>query len=138
MDDPYVANIVKKYEHWTVYLHQDQGYLGRCVIDCNRADAREFLDATPEEHTELFAIIKDLQEAIRTSFGASWFNYAFLGNVDRHLHCHLIPRYDHRVTFADTTFTDLNFNANPYKTGTTKFASPEVHEAIRAELAKVL
>jgi len=138
MDDPYAAHVVKKYEHWTVYLHTDQGFLGRCVIDCNRADARELLDATPEERAELFTILKQLQDALRTSFGASWFNYAFLGNVDRHLHCHLIPRYDHQVTFADVTFTDINFNANPYKTGTTKFVSPNTLAAIRAELSKVL
>lgn len=138
MVDPYASNIVKKYQYWTVYVNEDQGFIGRCVVWCNREDALDLADATPEEQRELFQVLHDIREATRVAFGAAWFNYSFLGNTDRHLHCHFFPRYQEPVIFNDITFADGDFNAQPSKTGTTNLVSKETLELIRVKLAEAL
>ena len=137
-EDPYAANIVKDYRYWTVYVHEDQGFIGRCVIWCKREDAEDLAFATPEEQEELFEILRAVRGALEKAFGATWFNYSFLGNIDRHLHGHLFPRYQVPVTFEGIVFEDLDYNMNPSKTGTTNKVSKEVLAAIRARLAEML
>ena len=84
---------IKDYKHWSIFLHQNQGYLGRCVVWCNREDALDLADATPEEQRELFIVLSELGNAIKKAFQPNWLNYAFLGNETRHSHGHFIPRY---------------------------------------------
>ena len=51
---------IKDYKYWTVSLHGNQAYLGRCVIWCKREDALDLADATPEEQKErLMERLKD-------------------------------------------------------------------------------
>ena len=45
-----------------IYVHENQGYLGRCVVWCKRTDALDLADATPEEQAELFLVLRDLRE----------------------------------------------------------------------------
>jgi diadenosine tetraphosphate (Ap4A) HIT family hydrolase len=136
--DPYAANIVKKYQYWTVYVYPDQGFIGRCVIWCTREDALDLAEATPEEQGELFVVLREVRKATMEAFGATWFNYSFLGNVDRHLHGHFFPRYQQPVTFMDIQFRDLDYNQQPSKTGTTNIVSKEVLAGIRDKLASML
>ena len=136
--DKYVANIVKEYRYWTVYVNEDQGFLGRCVIWCKREDALDLALSTPEEQKELFEILPAVRTALVKAFGATWFNYSFLGNLDRHLHCHLFPRYQVPVTFKGVVFKDLDYTKNPSQTGATNVVSKEMLSAIRTTLAKML
>lgn len=138
MADEYAHNIVKEYEFWTVYVHEDQGFLGRCVVWCKREDALDLALATPQEQQELFQVLRELRSVVGKEFGATWFNYSFLGNVDRHLHGHFFPRYQQPVEFAGIRFEDLDYNTNPSKTGTTNIVSDEVRTAIRDRLREVL
>lgn len=138
MADEYADNIVKEYKYWTLYVNGDQGFLGRCVVWCKREDALDLALATPEEQKELFEILRVLRDGVAKEFGATWFNYSFLGNVDRHLHGHFFPRYQQPVTFNGVTFIDLDYNKNPSKTGTTNIVSKEVLAAIRDRLREVL
>jgi diadenosine tetraphosphate (Ap4A) HIT family hydrolase len=137
-EDAYAKKLVKDYVHWGVYVHEDQGFIGRCVIWAKREDALDLALSTKEEQTELFEILPRLRAAAEKSFGATWFNYSFLGNVDRHMHGHFIPRYKEPVIFEGITFTDLNYNTNPSRTGTTNMVSKEVLEKIRALLSSKL
>src|SRR3989304_2118837 len=108
-------DLVKEYKHWAIYVADNQGYLGRCVVWCKREDALDLTDATPEEQAELFLVLSDLREAARKVFQPDWFNYAFLGNGVRHLHGHFIPRYAKPRTFMGMAFEDKLYGNN-YKT----------------------
>ena len=44
-----------------------------------------------------------------TAFQPDHFNYAFLQNQDRHVHCHVIPRYAGTRRFAGMEFTDPDY-----------------------------
>ena len=103
----YSKFLVKEYTHWLVNVHENQSYLGRCVVWCKRADALDLADTTEAEQKELITILGELREATKRAFQTDWFNYAFLGNETRHLHGHFVPRYSSPKTFEGITFDDV-------------------------------
>ncbi len=115
MANDFSKNLIKGYKYWEIYVHENQGYLGRCVVWCKRDDALDLSDATPEEQAELFLVLRHLREAAQKAFQSDWFNYSFLGNEVRHLHGHFIPRYEKPKTFRGVTFVDKLYGHN-YKT----------------------
>ena len=129
--------LVKKYQHWQVKVHSNQGYLGRCLVLGKRKGALDLTDATVDEREELFMILKKLREATAKAFQPDWFNYAFLGNEERHLHGHFIPRYASPRQFANLTFTDPRWGQN-YQTDKNFITPPEVLEAVRIKLKDVV
>ncbi|HCR52626.1 TPA: hypothetical protein DIV48_03230 [Candidatus Kaiserbacteria bacterium] len=133
----YSKFLVKEYKHWLVNVHENQGYLGRCIVWCKREDALDLADATKDEQKELITIIGELREATKRVFQADWFNYAFLGNETRHLHGHFIPRYSSQRTFEGVTFTDERWGHN-YRTNHEFATPPGVWEAVRLRLKEEL
>ena len=103
---------IKEYKYWTVFIHENQSYLGRCIVWCKREDALDLIDTTKEEREELFLILKELKKTLIKTFQPDWFNYSFLGNSTRHLHCHLIPRYAKPKIFEGIKFEDKLFGHN--------------------------
>ena len=137
MIEDFSANIIKEYKYWRILVFSNQSYLGRCVVWCKRDDALDLTDATSEEQTELFSILKDLRVAINKIFKPDWLNYAFLGNETRHLHCHVIPRYSKIVEFMGTTFEDKLYGHN-YQTDKNFITPEEVLFKVRDELKNEL
>ena len=135
MEKDFSKNLLKSYTYWDVYIHDNQGYIGRCYVWCKRSDALDLTDSTYEEREELFEILKELKESIKRSFNADWFNYSFLGNETRHLHCHLVPRYESNREYMGTHFKDTLYGHN-YKTDHTFNTSLELLEGIKEELIK--
>jgi len=128
---------IKGYQYWSVFVHENQSYLGRCVVWCKREDALELIDATQEEGEELLQILKELREASSAVFQPDWFNYAFLGNETRHLHGHFIPRYETERKFEGIIFKDEHWGHN-YRTNH-DFMTPEaVLQTIKAKMAVAL
>lgn len=124
---------IKDYKNWSVFIHQNQGYLGRCVIWCNREDALDLTDANLEEREELFIILNDLRGALKKAFQPDWFNYSFLGNETRHLHCHFIPRYREKREFGGMVFLDKLWGHN-YRSDKNFSAPDELLEKIRLKI----
>lgn len=129
----YSKFLVKQYKHWGVYVHENQSYLGRCVVWCDREDAVQLTDANKEEQEELFIIIKELKGASEKAFQGEWFNYSFLGNETHHLHGHFIPRYSSEKVFEGVTFVDTLWGHN-YKTDKSFITTPEILEKIRLKM----
>lgn len=128
---------IKGYKYWSIFLHQNQSYLGRCVVWCNREDALDLVNATPEEQQELFIVLKELGDAIKKAFRPDWLNYAFLGNEMRYLHGHFIPRYEKPTKFEGTAFEDKLYGYN-YKTDHSFICPAEVVEKIRLKIKESL
>ena len=137
MADDFSKNLVKGYKHWEIYVHENQGYLGRCVVWCKRDDVLDLADATPEEQSELFLVLRDLREAAKKVFQPDWFNYSFLGNETRHLHGHFIPRYAKPKTLMDIVFEDKLYGHN-YKTDHDFKTSAELLAEVKDKLKSVL
>ena len=137
MKEDFSNNLVKTYKYWEVYVHQNQGYLGRCVIWCKRENSLDLTDATLSEQKELFIILKDLKETTTKVFKPNWFNYSFLGNETRHLHGHFIPRYLKPKTFMGVIFEDKLYGQN-YKTDHKFKTSRELLDGVRDSLKSAL
>lgn len=137
MAEDFSKNLLKEYTHWAVYVHDNQSYLGRCIVWCKREDALDLADATREEQTELFSVLRNVREALKKIFQPDWFNYSFLGNDTRHLHAHLIPRYAKPKTFMDTVFEDKSYGHN-YKTVHSFVTPEEILKAVRNQLVEAL
>lgn len=137
MAKDFSKNLVKSYKFWDVLVHENQGFLGRCVVWCKREDALDLADATQEEREELFTILQALREATKNIFQPDWFNYAFLGNEMRHLHGHFIPRYAKPQTFMGITLEDIYYGHN-WNTDHNFVTSDAVLHAVRDRLMEAL
>ena len=137
MNQDYSKFLIKEYQHWLVNVHENQGNLGRCVIWSKRDNALDLADATEKEQDELFVILKALRSASKTCFNPDWFNYAFLGNVSRHLHGHFIPRYAKSIEFMGLTFEDKLYGHN-YKTDHRFVTSEKLLQEVRSRLKEAL
>jgi len=133
MAEDFSKFLIKEYKHWAIYIHQNQGYLGRCIVWCKREDALDLTDATDEEREELFLVLRELKEAVTKVFTPDWFNYSFLGNGTQHLHGHFIPRYAKPKTFMDVVFEDKLYGHN-YKTDHSFKTPLEVLKAVREKI----
>lgn len=135
MEDNFLRYKIKEYRYWSVYIHQNQGYLGRCVVWCKREEAMDLADCNTEERDELFVVLRDLKKALKQVFQPDLFNYAFLGNGVRHLHCHFIPRYASQREFEGIVFKDEEWGHN-YRTDHNFKVSDDLVEKIRLEIQK--
>lgn len=137
MTNDFSRFLIKEYKYWAVYIHENQSYLGRCVIWCKREDAFDLAYATDEEQEELFLVLRELKEAVAKVFAPDWFNYSFLGNETRHLHGLFIPRYAKPKTFMDVVFEDKLYGHN-YKTDHSFKAPPNVLKVVQEKIKEVL
>ncbi|MBR9702610.1 hypothetical protein GOV10_01110 [Candidatus Woesearchaeota archaeon] len=104
--------ILKEYTHWKLVLSDCQALLGWCqaVLKRHEEDFEELYD---EELLELRTVIADWKICLRKSFSPDWFNEQHMGNMDKHLHLQLVPRYESSREFNGKTFSDKDFG-NPY------------------------
>src|SRR5690554_5886595 len=84
---------IAEFNNWRIELHSNQAYLGRCIIVLKN-HAEDLFDLNEEKIKELFEVGKNLRNALNKSFKPDLFNYSSLGNEVRHLHLHVVPRYE--------------------------------------------
>jgi len=128
---------IGNYKYWRTKVFFNQEYLGRCIVSCKREDATDLTDATLEEREELFLILTQLKRAIKKSFDNDWINYSFLGNSYRHLHCHVVPRYQSPREFEGMTFVDKRWGRN-WLLNESFETSAKILEAVRKKIQKNL
>lgn len=107
---------VKSYDHWTLFLHENQCYLGRTYLWANRSDAVDFIETSKAEREEFYTITRCLKKVLDDLFMPDLYNYASLGNISNHLHVHIIPRYKGTRNFNGLEFADKRWGMNysPY------------------------
>jgi diadenosine tetraphosphate (Ap4A) HIT family hydrolase len=97
--------VVQTFRHWRLSVSRQQGFLGWCLIILTR-HCDDPADLTPEEVAELWSIMRSVRNGLSEIFQPDRFNYAFLANVVRHVHMHVMPRYQTPRTFLDTEYID--------------------------------
>lgn len=109
---------IKVYDNWGLYLHISQfPYIGRCYAWAKRDSALNVMGMNPEERNELFDLVMpEWDSAIKQLFSHDIANLACLCNEAKHLHWHLIPRYNSPRRLYDIDFIDPNPKGNysPY------------------------
>lgn len=102
-------------KYWVVTLADDQKLLGQCYVSLKRhCESLSEMKAT--EWEDLIKVIRKMESSLRKCFGATMFNWTcFMNDAYRtrpphpHVHWHVRPRYDHRVSFGGITFHDRDF-----------------------------
>jgi diadenosine tetraphosphate (Ap4A) HIT family hydrolase len=134
----YEADLLREYENWSVYLHENQTYLGRTYVALARdGEVDPFIDTTPDEQSELLVVVAGLKTALNKLYQPYLLNYANLRNTWRHCHWHVIPRYNTNRVVLGHSFEDPNRGKNyaPYPDST---IPSEVYEKIKTDLATEL
>ena len=84
---------ITQLEYGSLFLHWNQCYTGRCLYISNA-----HIENYPNIDYELFVNLNRemllICKVIERTFQPDLMNYASLGNVIRHFHYHIIPRYE--------------------------------------------
>src|SRR5207249_3588403 len=111
----------------------NQNLLGKCMLVLRR-----HLERVPEltlpEWIELHAELRRAYEALVAAFQPDHFNYAFMQNQDRHVHCHVIPRYAGTRSFAGMEFTDPDYPGHYTALNPARHPSDDAFAALAVEL----
>ena len=103
---------IKEYEYWTVLTSYSPTTLGSSLIVLNR-HAQQLSELTEKEITDYLTIVKDLEHALKESFNPDMINYLMLANVVRHVHYHVVPRYEKDIEFAGIIWKDERYGHSP-------------------------
>lgn len=108
---------IKSYKHWDIYLHENQGYLGRVFIQLrNDEGVEDILSIEGEVRDEFFSIGAQIKKALKALFKPDKINYAALSNNSPRIHVHFVPRYKDNREFNGVLFKDTRWGKNyaPY------------------------
>jgi diadenosine tetraphosphate (Ap4A) HIT family hydrolase len=123
---------VRKSRFWRTVVNRNQDRLGKTFVALRRHE-EQVSRLTQEEWAELFTELAWVTERVQDAFAPEHFNYAFLMNLDRHVHLHVIPRYLGSRELAGATFADPEY-PDSYRVppAPSQLASREVIAAVAA------
>ena len=100
---------------WSVFLSDEQDYIGRCILVLKRHCA-SLSELAGDEWSELRDLICRLEACLKAVLGASLCNWSCLMNSfykesgpNPHLHIHVRPRYDAPVMIHGDAYIDSEF-----------------------------
>ena len=108
----YPETLIAEYAHWVVLLRPEQPTLGSLVLAA-KGPATAFSELTPEAYAELGRVVADIEGRVCDAVGYLKINYLMLMMVDRHVHFHVIPRYDGERSAAGVTVRDAGWPKAP-------------------------
>jgi len=110
----------KKYQvyesvSWSVFLSDEQDYIGRCVLVLKR-HCGSMSELINDEWEELRKLICKVETCLKTVLGATLCNWSCLMNSfykepepNPHLHIHVRPRYDEPMIVNGRPYIDSEF-----------------------------
>ena len=60
--------LIKKFNYWTVYLHPNQGYLGRVYVILNRHGPEDTISLTEEEWIEFKTVLDKVVNVLKSLY----------------------------------------------------------------------
>lgn len=106
-----LAPVLAESAHWRLVLNRNQNLLGKCFLVLRRHE-ESVAQLTAGEWAVLHHELARVTQMLKLAFKPDHFNYAFLQNVDRHVHLHIIPRYGETRTLRGLVFTDPDYPAH--------------------------
>jgi len=107
--------LVYENEFWSVFLSDEQDYIGRCILVLKR-HCSSMSELTEYEWENLHMLICKVETCLKTVLGATLCNWSCLMNnfykesePNPHLHIHVRPRYDEPVMVNGHTYIDSEF-----------------------------
>ncbi len=111
--EPHFRDLIIQTRYWYIILDPDQKNLGTCIVSLKR-ESDHLSSLKPDEWQEFIKIVYKLERSLKKSFNATLFNWGcFLSEIEEnkplHLEWHVIPRYQQKLEFAKTSFSDPCF-----------------------------
>ncbi|MEI5907394.1 HIT family protein [Bacillus spongiae] len=103
-------------EYWIWSLRPHQATIGAGILSLKR-ECASFSDLNPEEHCDLNTIIKVIEKTLKNVFEYDIMNYLMLMMVDKQVHYHVIPRYEHPVEAFNEIWHDSAWPGLPNLAG---------------------
>lgn len=137
-DQKYKELLLAEREYWSLYLHENQYYLGRLYIWIKRKGPTCLTELSFSEWCELYDLMHTARHVLTELFGPDRFNWAALGNLTERVHMHVIPRYRRWRELGGVRFTDERWGKN-YAPYNYEFSIPretllEIRDMIRSRL----
>ena len=102
-------------QYWSVYLADEQDYIGRCIV-VSRRHCASIAELEASEWDNLRTVIKRIEDCLKSALGADLCNWSCLMNdffkqqvPDPHLHLHCRPRLKNPVIINGNVYNDEEF-----------------------------
>lgn len=109
--------IIYESDYWIWSLRPDQATIGSGVLSLKR-EATQLSELNSKEFMDLENIIKVIESTLEKSFNYDIMNYLMLMMVDKHVHYHVVPRYEKNIMFDKKEWIDKGWPALPILQGT--------------------
>ncbi len=93
-------------DDWTLIVAGDQHTLGSVIIFPPGNIEASIAHLPDEELIEFGKVSRIVENLLKKSFGAEWFNYSQAGNRIRKLHILIQPRYSKPFEFVNKVYVD--------------------------------
>ncbi|MGF7148381.1 diadenosine tetraphosphate (Ap4A) HIT family hydrolase [Sphingomonas zeicaulis] len=104
--------LVAETNHWVILLRPDQPTLGSLVLAA-KSDAEALSDLPDAAFADLAVATRGIEAMLGAAVGYAKINYLMLMMVDRHVHYHVIPRYEGERTAAGIAVPDRGWPKAP-------------------------
>jgi diadenosine tetraphosphate (Ap4A) HIT family hydrolase len=108
----YPATLITEWQHWLLLLRPAQPTLGSCILAA-KSEATAFGNLDAAAHAELAQVTNEVEAMLKAATDYSKINYLMLMMVDRHVHFHIIPRYEGAREWEGLSFADAGWPAVP-------------------------
>ncbi|MGE3747683.1 MAG: HIT family protein [Sphingomonadaceae bacterium] len=108
----YPETLVAEYPHWVVLVRPEQPTLGSLILAA-KSEATAFSDLPTAAFAELALVTGELEHALKRFVNYEKINYLMLMMVDRHVHFHVLPRYEGTRSVADIAVADQGWPKAP-------------------------
>ena len=102
-------------QYWSVYLADEQDYVGRCIVVARRHCA-SLAELNDTEWDDLRKVIRIVEDCLKSALGADLCNWSCLMNdcfkeqePNPHVHLHCRPRYKNPLTINGNVYADEEF-----------------------------
>lgn len=112
-------------QYWSVYLTDEQDYIGRCIV-VSRRHCTSLSELEGVEWDNLRTVIQMVENCLKSVLGADLCNWSCLMNdyfkkqvPNPHLHLHCRPRFKNLVVINGNEYVDEEFGHHymPHKRG---------------------
>jgi len=128
-------------DYWSIFLDENQHYLGSCVVMLNRPE-EVLYNLSKEEKSEFLDISSKLELIIVRDFGARKVDFDSSGGFTDRLRFLAKPRYHNEPEFEGTRFTadgyGVHYNTNVRSGSLTKKQYTKLIKQIRSGLEREL
>ena len=108
----YPDSLVHEYDDWVVLLRPVQVTVASLVLAC-KLDIDSVGKIPAKTFAELATVTSDIESTLRNTFHYDKINYLLLMMVDKHVHFHVLPRYESARSLKGEDFKDTSWPGPP-------------------------